>query len=275
MKPVDNEPALIIKTDEGDINLVIADIHLGFEESLEEKGVNLPSQTSKLIAKAIKLIQKNKANRLIILGDLKHQVPGMSKRELNEVITFLEAIKDMHTEILFIPGNHDGGLPDVIEEMGLAKVCDSRGIMLRTIGGRVIGLTHGHAWPSDEVISNADVLIVGHTHPVVELVDTLGYRYLEPVWVKVRVNQDVLKDKYYDNVDAVKLKCVIVEPHFNTFLSGNIINRPDVMRPLLGPLLESDAIMIEEAEIFLLDGTYLGTLRNIRLFASRSSSLQE
>lgn len=268
--PIDNEPALKIETIDGNINLVIADIHLGFEESLKEKGVNLPSQTSKLATKVRKLITRVRASRIIILGDLKHKIPGISKRELVEIITFLESIRELKVDILLVPGNHDGGLVNVLKEIGIATISDSRGILITLCNGRKIGLAHGHTWPNDNIVANADVLVMGHTHPVIEFFDSLGYRYVEPVWVKVPLDINVLKDKYYSNLDKISLKYVLVMPHFNNFLSGNVINRPDIIRPLLGPLLESEAAIIENSEIFLLDGTYLGTLENVRFFTSTS-----
>jgi metallophosphoesterase superfamily enzyme len=57
-------------------------------------------------------------------------------------------------------------------------------------------------------------------------------------------------------------------PSFNDFLGGQPINRKGMgadhkYRALIGPLLRSKSIKIEDAELFLLDGTFLGTVKQL------------
>ena len=85
LKFIQNQPALVFNK-----NLVIADIHLGLEYELYKSGINVPSQTEKMKKKIDQLIKKTKPNRLIFLGDIKHQIPGVSWQELKEVPEFFE-----------------------------------------------------------------------------------------------------------------------------------------------------------------------------------------
>jgi hypothetical protein len=56
-------------------------------------------------------------------------------------------------------------------------------------------------------------------------------------------------------------------PSFNDFLGGRPINRKSkgnlTKYQTLGPLLRSKSIKIEDAELFLLDGTFLGTVKQL------------
>jgi len=51
-------------------------------------------------------------------------------------------------------------------------------------------------------------------------------------------------------------------PAFNDLLGGIPFNVKS-KNELLGPVVRSDGVLLEKAEIFLLDGTYLGTLKEL------------
>jgi len=58
-------------------------------------------------------------------------------------------------------------------------------------------------------------------------------------------------------------------PSFNDFLGGRPINeiRPNKelgAEALIGPVLRSEAVKVDDSELYLLDGTYLGTLDQLR-----------
>jgi hypothetical protein len=58
-------------------------------------------------------------------------------------------------------------------------------------------------------------------------------------------------------------------PSFNDFLGGRPINetrtqKDQTANTLIGPLLRSETVDMENAEIYLLDGTYLGTLNQLK-----------
>jgi len=60
-----------------------------------------------------------------------------------------------------------------------------------------------------------------------------------------------------------------IVPYFNDFLGGRAINRKSAERgaksvEYLGPVLRSGSVDTENAEIYLLDGTYLGTVSQLR-----------
>ncbi len=58
-------------------------------------------------------------------------------------------------------------------------------------------------------------------------------------------------------------------PSFNDFLGGRPVNetrsRKEIgSEALIGPILRSEAVDVDNSELYLLDGTYLGTLNQLR-----------
>ena len=84
-KFITNEPAVLFgKT------LVIADLHIGVEYELYKSGIRIPKQTDKLLARIKNLLKTTKANRLVLLGDLKHFIPYLSIQEIKELPKFIK-----------------------------------------------------------------------------------------------------------------------------------------------------------------------------------------
>ena len=62
---------------------------------------------------------------------------------------------------------------------------------------------------------------------------------------------------------------IFIMPSFNDFLGGRPINetqpRKEGRAPtMVGPVLRSEAVDLDKSEIYLLDGTYLGNLNQLR-----------
>jgi hypothetical protein len=61
---------------------------------------------------------------------------------------------------------------------------------------------------------------------------------------------------------------VLMMPSFNDFLGGRAINETrsgkEGQATMIGPMLRSGTMDTDGAEVYLLDGTYLGTLNQLR-----------
>jgi putative SbcD/Mre11-related phosphoesterase len=228
--------------------LVVSDLHIGIERDFRMSGINLLSQTGRMLSRLEGLIKSAKARRLVVIGDVKHRVPGTSWQEEREVPAFFRNLSE-RVEVEIVPGNHDGGIARLVP----------KGVKVHTPEGFVEGriyFSHGHAWPSDSVLE-AESIIIGHTQPQVEIRDSLGYRWVEPVWLRARIPGEKLAKRYRKRAGD---KNLIVMPAFNEFAGGMPVNRPSEKRfisPILG-LAETG-----KAGIYLLDGTYLGQLSSI------------
>jgi hypothetical protein len=243
IKFIANEPALLIgKT------LIIADLHIGIEYEFYMAGIKIPLQIEKIKLKIDNILAKTKVNKLIVLGDVKHKVPGISYQEMKDIPNFLNYFTKK-LEVVCVLGNHDSNLNDFVSPD--VKIQSSSGFLLGDFY-----LNHGHAWPHADFLK-AKHIITAHTHPQIEFRDKLGYRWIEPVWIKAKLNPKKIQEKYKQEIK--KLPELIIMPAFNEFAGGIAVNRnyPD-KKGFLGPIIKS--ANLKKAKIYLVDGTFLGEL---------------
>lgn len=242
IQPVINESALYILNKK---ILVIADIHIGIESELREMGLHSPSQTVSMIKRLIALFKKFKPENIVFLGDIKHNIPSSTIQERTDIKRFFN---DIHSfgRIHLLPGNHDGNIGKFL----------SSDILLYPSDGFVIediGFVHGHRWPSEEVMKSEHI-IIGHTHPTIMLTDRLGYKTFESCWVKGQCRKSFLKEKYPNSRNPQ----IIIMPAFNPYCGGIAVNT----EPIIGPF--SKIMDIKESEVYLLDGSLLGKVKDIK-----------
>jgi len=248
--PILNEPALVV---ENSIKvLVIADVHLGIEWELYHRGFSIPSQVEKRKKRVLDYIMSIKPDRIVLLGDIKHNVPRTSWQEKKEVPDFLKTLAAC-APVDIVPGNHDGGIEELVSEN--VTVHGTRGFALDGVG-----YFHGHTWPDMELLSSRQV-VMSHNHPTVRLKDTLGHAVSEQVWIKTRFIEKAIKEYFGDITWSYPE--VIIMPAFNE-LCGGIPFNESIHEDLLGPVFANHAIELEKASVFLLDGTNLGTIGNIK-----------
>ncbi len=227
--------------------LVAADLHLGLEHELWLGGVSIPSQTEKILARLQEYVAEIKPDRLLLLGDLKHNVPKTSWQERREIPDFLRRLS-AQVKVEIVPGNHDSNLADMAP-LGV-RVRPSSGFLLDGIG-----YFHGHTWP-DEKIMRADRLVAGHLHPAVRLKDPIGHSLSRPVWVRAPLLPEAVQGHY----GFASIAEIIIMPAFNDLCGGLPLNEP--CDDLRGPLLTM--VDCEHARLYLRDGTDLGRLEEIK-----------
>ena len=258
--------------------LIIADPHLGWETSLQEKGIHIPSQTEKILNKLTAIITKYKAKELVILGDVKYTVISSELGEWHDVPDFFSKLQDYVSSISIVRGNHDANLEPLLPEN--VELLPATGALIGDIG-----VFHGHKWPSP-VLLKCKTLVMGHLHPVVVFRDPAGFKITRQVWMKVNCNSEafgkILLQKHKIKIDgtvsealrkhydvSLKTKEILIMPSFNDFLGGRPVNetrpRKEIgAESLIGPVLRSESVDVDNSELYLLDGTYLGTLNQLR-----------
>ncbi|MEM2908923.1 MAG: metallophosphoesterase [Candidatus Bilamarchaeaceae archaeon] len=229
-----NEPAVFYKS-----ALIIGDVHFGIESKLRERGIVDNKFSERLEKKIEALLDRTKAKRLIINGDVKEQI-GIFDNVTAEMLKQLNEI----VEVIIVRGNHDGG----IEE---SKLCVVPSDGFSYYG---LGLFHGHSWPSEEVMQCASI-ISAHQHPQIELKDKLGKRHIEPVWLFADANPEEIK-KYYENFN--KKSRLILMPAFNPLVGSSL--KPDEH---LGPVLNNNLFKLSDALVFRFDGSLIGRLGSL------------
>jgi putative SbcD/Mre11-related phosphoesterase len=267
LTPVKNYPALIYKQKKQKI-LIISDLHLGWELNLIQKGIHIPSQTIRIQNQLLHLLKTTKPDTLTILGDIKHTIAKAKLSEWQDIPLFFKTIKTEINKIEILRGNHDGNLEPLLDPA--IQLHPSSGITLNNVG-----LLHGHTWPAKKLLE-CNTLVMGHVHPTVSFHDQLGFHITSPVWIKAKCNPKQFATKYLERrykksklkttsqIAKTRVKELIIMPCFNTFLGGRAINREKSDKSYIGPILRSQSIDLEEAEIYLLDGTYLGKTRQLK-----------
>ena len=260
--------------------LIVADLHIGWEVALIEEGIHVPSQTSKMRDKLLRLIDLCKPTSILMLGDIKHTIARVELGEWKDIPELFETLTQKVNDIKVVLGNHDGNLEPLLPSS--VRMFPSTGTVIEDVG-----FFHGNAWPSPELLQCRS-LVIGHVHPTVMFRDPLGFRMTAQVWVKATVNQKRLA-KAFLNGAAIKIETgedplevlrqrfdvrlkaseLFIMPYFNDFLGGRPMNRKSSGRnpksvEYLGPILRGGSVDIENAEVYLLDGSFLGTINQLK-----------
>jgi hypothetical protein len=144
--------------------LVIADLHLGYEEMLNKQGVFVPRFNFSAIKERLeeKVFKNAKPSRIIVNGDLKHEFGIISEQEWREVIDMLRFLQQHCNELVLVRGNHDRILGPIAKWEGMEIA--EEGIALSK--GKVF-VTHGHAIAETKEAQAAETIIIAHEHPAV------------------------------------------------------------------------------------------------------------
>jgi putative SbcD/Mre11-related phosphoesterase len=238
--------------------LIVADLHVGLEYRYRKGGIAVPTQTGKMLERLESLVKKTKSEKIVILGDVKHKVPGTSFQEEKEVPAFFRRLLDT-AAVEVCPGNHDGGIEKLLHPD--VKLYPSSGFMLGDIW-----LCHGHAWPVEDFLGARHV-VTGHNHPGIMFRDSLGYSWTEPVWIRAGLDGGKLAKRYKSlEADGVALPELVVMPGFNELAWPIAMNRKmkdyekDFEHIEAGPGPLFRAAERRHARAFMLDGTLLGEL---------------
>lgn len=232
--------------------LVVAELHLGIEHELYKKGIIIPPQREKFQEILDKLLHLTKAKMLVIIGDIKHKVPGISIREERELPKFMEYLKNK-VKVILVKGNHDAEIEKIIPE-GI-KIYGSRGFKLGKYG-----FFHGHAWPSKRLMQ-CDYLFMAHLHPALEFKDSFGFRNIEQVWIKGRFDAEKVREKY--KIKKMGKLNAIVMPTFNKLLGSVDVNKL-IKQEHAGPEIVNKLMDMKKSKVYLLDGTLLGSLKQLK-----------
>ena len=234
---IDSEPALIVE--EKRKNLVISDLHIGFEHkfSSNKNTVRKNSSINEIISNVTKIIKKENPDTLILLGDVKSSIQSITNSEWKDVPYFFEQIKNS-LEVVLIPGNHDSNIDRLIPND--ITVISSKGMILDDVL-----LTHGHTMPSKNY-SNVNNIIMGHIHPV--FFDENSLVNGERIWISIETD----KSKIFSSTKG-KIHITIV-PSFNPYFYANEKRH---YKKSISPIIEKikDTAI---AKIVTLDGTIIG-----------------
>ncbi len=239
---VPSKPALILEGEKK--SLIITDIHIGFENNMIANevftGKNLA--TGELVQELTEIIDSEKPDTVILLGDVKTGIKNISKIEWEQVPLFFRRIKEK-CDVTLIPGNHDANIHRLVPD----------GISMISSAGMVEGntlLTHGHTMPSEN-FAHVDKIIMGHLHPVFFQEDSLinGQR----VWISIKTQKE---DIFPSKTGEIEITIV---PSFNKYFYAT---HKKLYKRSISPIINKIKT-ISKAKIITLDGVIIGNESDI------------
>jgi DNA ligase-associated metallophosphoesterase len=140
--------------------LVLADLHLGKEETFLSFGIPMPRNVlGETLERAARAVVEHRPERIIVVGDLMHAKRGLSKEVVDEVARWRSRIAQ---PIELVLGNHDVA----------ARLPSSWRIDVHEKPLRIGNVELRHEPPedgNDGQATSAALVVCGHLHPVARL----------------------------------------------------------------------------------------------------------
>ena len=112
---IPSKPALILEGEKK--SLIVTDIHIGFENTLasNEIFIGKNSTINETIQELLEIIDKEKPDSVILLGDVKSSIKSISRNEWDEVPMFFKKISEK-CDVTLVPGNHDANIQKLVPD---------------------------------------------------------------------------------------------------------------------------------------------------------------
>ena len=227
--------------------MVISDLHIGFEERFRGSGVRIMPSIKAILADIDSIVDDYDITELIVNGDVKSGIDRIMESEWENVPRFFTHLL-RKCRVRVVPGNHDGGLSNLVPE----------NVMLDNVNGIVIEDTlilHGHTRPLIK-FKECKRLILGHAHPLFK--KKRSPLSGKPVWAFLKVPRKIVFREMLDGEDGESLIEVVVMPSFNLELSLSGYQPEAELESRRTSSLVSDLKSAEEAVIITLHGEVIG-----------------
>ncbi|MCL5438214.1 MAG: metallophosphoesterase [Candidatus Thermoplasmatota archaeon] len=146
---------------EDESTAVISDLHLGFEEEMNLRGLFLPKmQRNHVESITDRIIDRYSPEKIIINGDFKHEFSRNLPQEWDDIDHYIERYRD-RTRLQFVRGNHDNFLLTILarKNMDLPETYETEKY---------------YVYHGDQDRGLKKTTILGHEHPSVVLRDEVG-----------------------------------------------------------------------------------------------------
>ena len=221
--------------------LVVGDLHLGYEEVLNQAGIFL---TRKMFEESIKYFDLifdkiGKIDYIILLGDVKHNFGNILKQERNEVLgifDYLSTKLNKDGRLIITKGNHDNILEPIVKKRESVEIRDY------FILDSFVFLHGDRDFP---VIYDKKIKywIMGHGHPAVKLSDG----------VKIENYKCFLTGKFHG-------RKIIIVPSFFEYVEGSDPRETDLKMAWDLNLEKFNAWIVGDNKLEVLDFGELGKL---------------
>jgi hypothetical protein len=148
--------------------LVVGDLHLGYEENLNRAGVFVSRQMFEEMISDLNAVfgEIGKVDRVVLLGDVKHDFGGILRQEWKDVNAILDYFESMAKKVIVIRGNHDTILEPIVKK---------RRIKLHNYYvWKEFFFVHGDEDYKEIWEKHVKTIVIGHGHPAVKLREPKG-----------------------------------------------------------------------------------------------------
>lgn len=217
--------------------LVIADLHIGYEEALNKKGVMVPRfQFKDLYKRLEKILKKAKPDTIIVNGDIKHEFGKISEQEWRDTLKILDLLLKNSKKVILVKGNHDTILGPIAKKRYVEVV---KRYEIKHRKGNIL-VVHGHK--EIKLSKKIKTIIIGHEHPAISIRDG----------IRSEIFKCFLKGKY-------KRIGLIVLPSFNLVTEGNDILKEELLSPFLHQKLSNFEVFVISDKVY-----NFGKIKNIK-----------
>jgi putative SbcD/Mre11-related phosphoesterase len=202
--------------------LVVADLHIGYEEALRKQGVFVPKfhfrDLVKRLEKIFALLEKKgkkgakTVETIIINGDLKHEFGRISEEEWRNTLRLIDWLVRKCGKVLLVQGNHD---------KILGPIADKRNVQL--VDSVLLGenmIIHGDK--EVEIPPSVKTLVIAHDHPAVSVSDG----------VRTETYKCFLVGKHNES-HKHRRRNLIVMPSMNPIVEGTDVLKEKLLSPYL------------------------------------------
>lgn len=142
--------------------LCLGDVHIGYEEALNKRGILIPRHQFEETMQDLKNIfeQTGKVDEIVILGDLKHEFGKISEQEWNETFRFLEFLQERCRKIVVVKGNHDIILEPILRKFPAVR-------FVEVYYYEDMAFIHGNK--EIKLGKKIKIIVKGHLHPAITI----------------------------------------------------------------------------------------------------------
>lgn len=134
--------------------------------------------------KLLEKFESEKANRLLLLGDILYHGPRNDLPKDYQPKKVIELLNKMSDKIVCVRGNCEAEVDQMVLEFPImAEYC------ILDMGQHIIYATHGHIFGEDNPpkLHKGDILLCGHTH-IPKCIEHENYTYINPGSVSIPKN---------------------------------------------------------------------------------------
>jgi putative SbcD/Mre11-related phosphoesterase len=160
--------------------LLTSDTHLGLEDQREKIGMHIPGSIfEKVLEYILTPVKALGCERIILLGDVKHEFGRPTEAEWYTVKKFVKILREIGCEPEIVKGNHDNYIVHVLKELNV-KLHDPS---LR-LGDYY--LTHGNN-DLEHDFKDSKHIFMGHEHPAISIRDDVGVKHRFKAFLSGRI----------------------------------------------------------------------------------------